>query len=120
MPSSRAAGRYCRWRHLLAVDRAGDAREDGGGQDPAGGDEQVRQPTAIGYADEAGVQVVTGTLNGTLTTELCGTNGFGYDPIFIPDGHHRTYAEMSSEEKNAVSHRRLAVEELRKALNVFN
>jgi XTP/dITP diphosphohydrolase len=76
--------------------------------------------TAIGYADETGVQVVTGTLNGTLTTELRGTNGFGYDPIFIPDGHHRTYAEMSSEEKNAVSHRRLAVDDLRKALNVFN
>ncbi|MEV5704787.1 non-canonical purine NTP pyrophosphatase [Actinoallomurus sp. NPDC052274] len=76
--------------------------------------------TAIGYADETGVQVVTKTVNGTLTTELRGTNGFGYDPIFVPHGHHRTYAEMSSEEKNAVSHRRLAVDELRKALNVFN
>ncbi|MEV5704866.1 RdgB/HAM1 family non-canonical purine NTP pyrophosphatase [Actinoallomurus sp. NPDC052274] len=73
--------------------------------------------TAIGYADESGVQVFTGTLNGTLTTELRGTTGFGYDPIFIPDGHDRTFAEMSSEEKNSVSHRRLAVDELRKALN---
>lgn len=71
--------------------------------------------TAIGYADETGVQVFTGILNGSLTTELRGNGGFGYDPIFIPDGHDRTFAEMSSEEKNAVSHRRLAVDELRKS-----
>ncbi|MCO6003504.1 hypothetical protein NE236_00745 [Actinoallomurus purpureus] len=76
--------------------------------------------TAIGYADDTGVQVFTGILNGTLTSELRGNGGFGYDPIFIPDGHNRTFAEMSSEEKNAVSHRRLAVDALRKALNFFN
>lgn len=76
--------------------------------------------TAIGYADDTGVQIFTGTLNGTLTTELRGNGGFGYDPIFTPDGHNRTFAEMSSEEKNAVSHRRLAVDELRKGLNLFN
>lgn len=76
--------------------------------------------TAIGYANETGVQVFTGTMNGTLTTELRGNGGFGYDPIFIPDGHSQTFAEMSSEKKNAVSHRRLAADELRKALNFFN
>lgn len=54
------------------------------------------------------------------TTELRGSGGFGYDSIFIPDGHDRTFAEMSSEEKNAVSHRRLAVDELRKFLGFFN
>jgi XTP/dITP diphosphohydrolase len=73
--------------------------------------------TALGYADEGGVQVFTGTLNGVLTTELRGDCGFGYDSIFIPDGHDRTFAEMSSEEKNAVSHRRLAVNELRRHLS---
>jgi non-canonical purine NTP pyrophosphatase (RdgB/HAM1 family) len=83
-------------------------------------DRRATVTTAIGYADDTGVQVFTGTLNGTLTTELRGNGGFGYDPIFIPDGHNRTFAEMSSEEKNAVSHRRLAVDELRKGLSLFN
>jgi XTP/dITP diphosphohydrolase len=73
---------------------------------------------ALGYADDVGVRVFTGTLNGTLTTEQRGAGGFGYDPIFVPEGHDRTLAEMSSEEKNEVSHRRLAVDELRKGLRL--
>lgn len=81
-------------------------------------DRRTTVTTAIGYADETGVQVVTGTLKGTLTTELRGSGGFGYDPVFVPDGHDRTFAEMSSAEKNEVSHRRLAVDALRKALNL--
>lgn len=42
-----------------------------------------------------------------------GTSGFGFDPIFLPDGHERTFAEMSPEEKNAISHRRKALAALR-------
>jgi XTP/dITP diphosphohydrolase len=76
--------------------------------------------TALGYADVNGVRVFTGTLEGTLTTERCGDGGFGYDPIFIPAGSVVTFAEMSSEEKNGISHRRLAVEELRKGLSLSN
>jgi XTP/dITP diphosphohydrolase len=75
--------------------------------------------TALGYADEKGVRVFTGTLNGALATALRGEGGFGYDPIFIPDGHDRTMAEMSSDEKNAISHRRLAVDEFRRSLSTF-
>lgn len=52
-------------------------------------DRRATVTTAIGYADETGVQVVTGTLKGTMTTELRGTGGIGYDPIFLPDGHDR-------------------------------
>ena len=74
--------------------------------------------TALGYADHAGVRVFTGTLHGSLTTELRGEGGFGYDPIFIPEGHDRTFAEMSSEEKNQVSHRRIAVNKLQKELSL--
>ena len=50
-------------------------------------------------------RVVEGTLQGRLVTTPRGSNGFGYDPIFLPDGHDRTTAEMSAEEKDAISHR---------------
>lgn len=53
-----------------------------------------------------------GIVNGTITTEPHGTEGFGYDPIFMPDGYDKTYAEMSAEEKNAMSHRGLATQKL--------
>jgi XTP/dITP diphosphohydrolase len=46
-----------------------------------------------------------GTLRGRLIREPRGTNGFGYDPIFVPDGDNRTTAEMSADEKDAISHR---------------
>ena len=49
--------------------------------------------------------VVEGRLAGALTREPRGTNGFGYDPIFVPDGEQRTTAEMAPEEKDAISHR---------------
>ncbi|MFB9837735.1 RdgB/HAM1 family non-canonical purine NTP pyrophosphatase [Actinoallomurus acaciae] len=81
-------------------------------------DRRATVTTALGYADEEGVRVFTGTLDGSLTTEPRGDNGFGYDPIFLPDGHGRTFAEMSSDEKNAVSHRRLAVDALREGLGL--
>jgi XTP/dITP diphosphohydrolase len=50
-------------------------------------------------------RVVSGTIEGTLLRARRGTGGFGYDPIFLPHGHDRTTAEMSAEEKNAISHR---------------
>jgi XTP/dITP diphosphohydrolase len=46
-----------------------------------------------------------GTLRGRLIREPRGTNGFGYDPIFVPDGENRTTAEMAADEKDAISHR---------------
>jgi XTP/dITP diphosphohydrolase len=56
--------------------------------------------------------VVHGRLFGTLLRSRRGGNGFGYDPIFVPDGQRRTTAELSAEEKNAISHRGLAFREL--------
>lgn len=53
-----------------------------------------------------------GRVNGTIATEIMGDNGFGYDPIFIPDGFSKSFAQMSPEEKNAISHRGKAVEKL--------
>ncbi|MEV4223635.1 RdgB/HAM1 family non-canonical purine NTP pyrophosphatase [Nonomuraea sp. NPDC049725] len=50
-------------------------------------------------------RVAEGTLPGRLVTTPRGTNGFGYDPILVPDGETRTTAELSPEEKDAISHR---------------
>jgi XTP/dITP diphosphohydrolase len=49
--------------------------------------------------------VTDGSMSGQLLREPRGTGGFGYDPIFVPDGDHRTTAEMSGAEKDAISHR---------------
>ncbi len=53
-----------------------------------------------------------GRIDGEITTERFGTDGFGYDPIFRPNGSEKTFAEMSQSEKNQISHRALAVEKL--------
>jgi XTP/dITP diphosphohydrolase len=57
-----------------------------------------------------------GRIHGTLLRERRGENGFGYDPIFLPDGYDRTTAEMPPEQKNAISHRTRAFQALAKDL----
>jgi XTP/dITP diphosphohydrolase len=57
-------------------------------------------------------QLFTGIINGTIIDEKIGTNGFGYDPIFIAEGHQKTFAELSLEEKATISHRGIAVQQL--------
>lgn len=54
----------------------------------------------------------TGIIEGEITPEKRGTNGFGYDPVFIAENSSKTFAELTSEEKNKVSHRARAVEKL--------
>ena len=53
-----------------------------------------------------------GVVNGTIRNERVGTAGFGYDPIFQPDGYTKTFAEMSLAEKNKISHRAIAMADL--------
>ncbi len=58
-----------------------------------------------------------GKVNGMIINKKKGFSGFGYDPVFIPDGYNKTYAEMSLEEKNKISHRAKAIEKLTEYLN---
>lgn len=53
-----------------------------------------------------------GVCTGRITRKIEGDNGFGYDPVFIPDGADRTFAQMNTEEKNIFSHRRKAVDQM--------
>lgn len=57
-----------------------------------------------------------GICEGSITEHKSGTDGFGYDPIFQPDGYSVTFAEMSAEEKNSISHRGIAIQKLVKFL----
>lgn len=61
-------------------------------------------------------ETTEGFCRGTLAEYPHGMNGFGYDPIFLPDGFTRTYAELSSQEKNRISHRSRAFEKMREVL----
>lgn len=60
--------------------------------------------------------VCTGECSGTIISECRGTNGFGYDPVFVPKDASKTFAEMTIEEKNQYSHRAKALEMLVKVL----
>ncbi len=57
-----------------------------------------------------------GKISGRVSVKPKGVNGFGYDPIFIPENHIKTFAEMSLEEKNNISHRKIAITKLRSFL----
>lgn len=60
-----------------------------------------------------------GTCSGRLILEPRGAGGFGYDPIFVPDGHDRTMAELHPKEKNAISHRGRAFRQLRESIALY-
>lgn len=65
----------------------------------------------ITYIDEQGTSAqFVGQVDGKIIDVKRGSGGFGYDPIFVPDGYDRTFAEMSNEEKNTMSHRARALE----------
>lgn len=60
--------------------------------------------------------VFEGRIDGVITGERSGSDGFGYDPVFLPDGHRQTFAEMPPYLKNGISHRGRAAEKMRKML----
>ncbi len=76
--------------------------------------------SAVAIVYEPYIVLSTARVYGEISTEPRGTSGFGFDPIFIPEGEDRTFAEMSTEEKNMYSHRARAVSKaFRKLLNLL-
>jgi XTP/dITP diphosphohydrolase len=65
-------------------------------------------------------EVTEGICSGTLGETPIGTNGFGYDPIFIPDGFSKTYAELTAEEKNLISHRARSLKKMKEVMIKLN
>jgi XTP/dITP diphosphohydrolase len=75
-------------------------------------DRRARFKTVISLLWNGEAHFFEGAVEGTIRAELSGTAGFGYDPIFQPDGYTVTFAEMSLAEKNNISHRAKAMEKL--------
>lgn len=72
--------------------------------------------TVICLIEQGEEKIFEGSCPGSILTERYGRGGFGYDPIFIPDGYGESFAEMSLEEKNKISHRGKATDKLIKYL----
>jgi len=75
-------------------------------------DRKARFKTVISLLKNGENHLFEGVIEGTIRTSPIGNNGFGYDPIFQPNGYDITFAEMDMAEKNKISHRALAMEKL--------
>ena len=73
---------------------------------------KARFRTVISLILDGEEHLFEGVVEGRITEREAGCGGFGYDPLFIPDGYDCTFAEMSADEKNAISHRGRAVQKL--------
>lgn len=71
------------------------------------------------YYDENNAIFSTGELHGEIIETPRGLNGFGYDPIFVPNGYDKTLAELTLEEKNKISHRAKSFLQLKQKIDVF-
>ena len=75
-------------------------------------DRRARFRTAIILIEGGEEHLFEGRVEGEITCEPAGCGGFGYDPVFRPEGYEQTFAEMSADEKNSISHRARAVAKL--------
>jgi XTP/dITP diphosphohydrolase len=73
--------------------------------------------TVVCLIENGREKLFEGICKGTIIAERRGISGFGYDPVFVPEGADKTFAEMSMEEKNLFSHRKKAIEKLISYLN---
>jgi len=102
-----------RWAGEPAANRRKALQELADKQDRAA---QFR--TVVTLIDGTGTCQVDGIVRGQIATEERGDGGFGYDPVFIPEGYDKTFAELPAEIKNSISHRARAMSELKKLLQL--
>ena len=80
-------------------------------------DRRANFTCAIALVDPSGAEhTAVGKCFGRIAETPSGAAGFGYDPLFVPDGHDVSFADLSADEKNAISHRGRALEEARKVI----
>lgn len=77
---------------------------------------KARFRTVIALILDGKEHLFEGIIEGTIAQQPIGTNGFGYDPVFIPAGYTKTFAQMTAEEKNQISHRAIAVSKMNEFL----
>ena len=80
-------------------------------------DRSARFRTVVALIDAEGEHLFEGEVRGSITTEPRGTNGFGYDPVFLPEMSDLTFAELDAKMKNAIRHRGQAVWKLARFLS---
>ncbi len=85
-------------------------------KDVPDGERGAQFRAVIVYADKKDFHSFEGIVRGGLARERSGKSGFGYDPIFIPDGYDKTFAELGQEIKNSMSHRAAALNKLKEFL----
>ncbi len=79
-------------------------------------DKRATAESCIVFYDGKDLKSFSGRVHGTISDRTRGTDGFGFDCLFIPDSSKKTFAEMGTEEKNRISHRRKAVLKLKRYL----
>lgn len=77
----------------------------------------ARFKTVIALIMDGDEMLFEGTIEGQISTTITGDNGFGYDPIFIPEDYTQTFAQMSPEQKNSISHRARAIAKMKHFLD---
>lgn len=75
-------------------------------------DRNARFRTVIALIEKGKKHLFEGVVEGVIAREKSGTQGFGYDPVFIPEGNSKTFAELGEDIKNTISHRARAVQKL--------
>lgn len=80
-------------------------------------DKTATATVMFAICDESGVHLFEGSMHGSIASEPRGEMGFGWDPVFIPDGFQKTWSEMTDDEKHATSMRRQALEKMSEYLS---
>jgi XTP/dITP diphosphohydrolase len=76
----------------------------------------IESSSPVCFADKFQTEIFDGICKGKILTAPRGANGFGYDPLFVPDGYDQTFAELGDDVKNKISHRAQALEKLKEFL----